>query len=41
MRIVFCQQTGFADTVAVIREATVRSISLLVPKVAVQGTVLD
>ncbi|KAF9518113.1 hypothetical protein BS47DRAFT_1338700 [Hydnum rufescens UP504] len=27
-------QTGFADTVAVIREATVRSISLLVPKLS-------
>ena len=28
-----CQQTGFTDTVAIIREATVRSISLIAPKV--------
>jgi hypothetical protein len=29
----FMQQTGFMDTVAVIREATVRAIVLLSPKV--------
>lgn len=31
--LIFPQQTGFSDTVAVIREATVKSIILLVPKV--------
>src|SRR5882762_8841780 len=30
----FTQQTGFTDTVAVIREATVKSIILLAPKVS-------
>lgn len=32
-KLFFSQQTGFGDTVAVIREATVRSISLLSSKV--------